>query len=377
VLCRFAASKEKERDGGSSCGTIAAAVQPNLSILVVTHNERELVKRSLPPLLEQLGEHDELIVADNDSADGTVEEVERLAPRATVIRMERNDGYMSACNAAAERARGQLLVTLDADAVVAPGFCQAIRRPAVEGRGWDGWMGILTMEDGRKINTSGGISHFTGISWAGQVGAPVEKATADREPAFLTGACLTMARKAWERDPGFPPEYFLYFDDVDWSFRARLYGGRLGVEPSALVDHLYDFARRSVKWRQLERNRWATIIRTYPWELLLVTAPALVATEAALVVVAARRGWLREKLRSWVDVLRWLPRLLRQRREIQARRAVSALEFARPLTADLSSPYLGRSSRSLVLRAGLRAYWSAARALLRLLSKSPRRPRAA
>ena len=91
--------------------------------------------------------------------------------------------------------------------------------------------------------------------------------------SFLSGTCLAITRDAWRREPGFAPDYFLYFDDVDWCFRARLGGGRIGVEPSARVDHLYDFTKRRVKWRLLERNRWATVIRTYPRELLGSCSP--------------------------------------------------------------------------------------------------------
>jgi GT2 family glycosyltransferase len=333
---------------------------------MVTWNERELVERCLPPLLEQLRDGDELIVADNDSSDGTAEAVERLAPGARVIRMPSNDGYMPACNAAAERSTGDLLITLDADAMVAPGFCDAIRRPAEDGRGWDGWMGLLTMEDGSLINTSGGISHFTGFSWTSQLGEPVGAARAEPyEAAFLTGACLTMTREAWERDPGFPPEYFLYFDDVDWCFRARLHGGVLGVEPTALVDHLYDFRKRRVKWRLLERNRWATVIRTYPGSLLAAVLPAMLVTEVALIAIATKGGWLKEKVQAVGDVIRWFPRLLRERRDIQARRAISAAEFASHFTADLTSPYFGSVGRSRPLRMAMRAYWAVVRKLLR------------
>ena len=338
---------------------------PALSVLIVTHNERRVIERCLPPLLEQLRDGDELIVADNRSSDGTAEAVERIAPRATLIRMPDNHGYMPACNAAAARAGGDLLVTLDADAVPAPGFCDAIRRPALERRGWDGWMGLLTMDGGSLVNTSGGVSHFTGLSWAGQIGEPVEAVSGEpREVPFLSGACLAMTREAWQRDPGFAPDYFLYFDDVDWCFRARLRGGRLGVEPSARVDHLYDFAKRRVKWRLLERNRWATVIRTYPRELLVLVAPALLATELALLAISARGGWLREKLQANGDVLRWLPRLLRERRAIQRSRSASAAEFADHLSAELSSPYLGRVGRSRALNGALRGYWALVRRLL-------------
>src|SRR5918911_4925356 len=101
--------------------------RPTLSVIVVTYNERALVERSLPPLVAQLADGDELIVADNRSSDGTVDAVRRVAPEAQVIEMPSNDGYMAAANAAAARASGDLLLTLDADAIPAPDFCDAIR----------------------------------------------------------------------------------------------------------------------------------------------------------------------------------------------------------------------------------------------------------
>jgi GT2 family glycosyltransferase len=337
---------------------MADSGRPTLSVIVVTHNERELVERSLPPLAAQLRDGDELIVADNRSSDGSPEAVRRLVPDAKVIEMPANDGYMPAANAALARAAGDLLLTLDADAVVEPGFCDAIRRPAEDGRGWAAWMGLVTMDGGRLVNTSGGLVHYTGISWAGQAGEPVERAPSEpREVGFATGVCLTIARATWDEHPGFPADYFLYHDDVDYSLRVRLSGGRIGIEPAARVDHLYDFAKGGRKWRLLERNRWATVVRTYPRELLALVAPALLATELALVAVAFAGGWGPDKLRSIADVARALPRLRRERRDIQAGRSVSALEFARHLTPDLSSAYLGRASELRWLRAALRAYW--------------------
>src|SRR5437588_1084343 len=190
---------------------MSAQGRPTLSVLVVTYNEREMVERSLPPLVAQLGDGDELIVADNHSGDGTVEAVRRLAPDATLIEMPANDGIMAACNAAASRAGGDLLLKLDADTVASPGFCDSIRRPAIESRGWAAWMGLVTMDDGRLINSSRGVVHFTGISWAGQVTEPVEQAPPHpEEVGFVSGACMVVTRAAWEEHPGFPPEYFLY-----------------------------------------------------------------------------------------------------------------------------------------------------------------------
>src|SRR5262249_29844856 len=116
--------------------------------------------------------------------------------------------------------------------------------------------------------------------------------------------------------------------------------------------------------RWLERNRWATILRTYPAPLLAGVLPALIATEAALVAVAAEGGWLRQKAAAWGEVVRDLPRLLRERRAIQRTRTVGAGEFAARLGPDLDSSYLGAAGRSRILRSVLRGY---RRALLALL----------
>jgi hypothetical protein len=107
------------------------------------------------------------------------------------------------------------------------------------------------------------------------------------------------------------------------------------------------------------------MIRVYPGALLALLAPALLATELALIPISLAGGWGRQKALAWADVVRALPRLLRERRAIQARRRDgSSRALARHLVAELESPYLGRAGRSRVLRAVLRAYWSLVSALL-------------
>ena len=337
-----------------------------LSVIVVTHNSREALVRTLPPLLDQTGPEDELVIVDNASSDGTPEVVVAMAPEAKLIRSNVNEGFAAACNLGAEAAGGDLLLLLNPDAQPAEGFCQSIRTPLREGRGWAAWMGLVTAEGGSVINTSGGVVHFTGLGWAGQAGEPLAHApAAPREVAFVSGACLAIRRETWSRHGGFDSGFFLYHEDVDLSLRLRLVGERLGLEPSARVDHDYEFAKGELKWRLLERNRWATLVRTYPGTLLALLAPALAATEVALVPISVAGGWGRQKLLATLDTVRALPRLARERRAIQATRLISAGEFAAYLTADLSSSYLGRPAGSALIRWVLRLYLRIVLALLR------------
>jgi GT2 family glycosyltransferase len=321
---------------------------------------------ALGAIAGELRDGDELIVVDNGSADGTPEAVSESAPGATLVEAGENLGFAAGSNRGAAVSSGTLLLFLNPDAVVAPGFRDAIEAPLADGRGWAAWQGLVTADGGRTINSRGGDVHFTGIAWAGGAGEPIAKSAGDTggEPGFVSGACLAIPARDFEELGGFAEEFFLYHEDVDLSLRLRLAGGRLGVESAARVDHDYEFEKGPGKWRRLERNRWATLIRTYPAGLLGLLLPALLATELALVPVSIAGGWFAQKLASWLDVLRWLPRLRRERRAIQATRRVTPAAFARGLTADLDSAYLGAAGRSRALRALLRAYWSGARALL-------------
>ena len=339
---------------------------PPLSVVVVTHDSREAVASTLPALVGQLRDDDELIVVDNGSTDGTPELAAELAPGAIVLRTAANPGFAAACNRGAGAATGELLCLLNPDAVPQPGWREAIERPLVDGRGWSAWQALVTADGGGTINTRGGVVHFTGISWAGGAGEPLSASgpALEPEPGFVSGACLAIPRGLYAELGGMPESFFLYHEDVDLSLRARLAGGRLGVVPDARVDHDYEFAKGQSKWLYLERNRWATVIRTYPGALLALVVPALAATELALVVVAAAGGWLPQKLRAWGETLVALPRLLGERRAIQARRRVRSGEFARGLRAELDSPYLGAAGGSPALGLVLRGYWTLVLALL-------------
>ena len=344
----------------------------SLSVVIVAWNSREELARTLPPLLAELDEGDELVVVDNASSDDTGSLVAELAPNATIVAKQENLGFAGGANAGAAAASRELLVLLNPDAVPQPGFGGAIRKPLGDGRGWAAWQGLVTAEDGAVINTVGGVLHFTGIAWAGGAGEPAPAVPRAAEVPFVSGACLAIRRTDWQELGGFSDRYFLYHEDVDLSLRLRLRGGRIGVEPGAVVDHDYEFSSRPEKWRHLERNRWATILRDYPAPLLALLTPALLATELALIPISIAGGWGRQKWDANFDVLRNLGSTLRERRAIQGQRAVSAGEFASFLTADLDSAYLGRAAGFAPLRWALRGYW----ALVRLLLRAPRRPAA-
>ena len=339
-------------------------MRPTLSVLIVAFESRDDLAKTLPALLRELGDGDELIVVDNKPGDGSVEVVQELAPAARIVSPGRNTGFAGGANAGADAARGDLLVLLNPDAVPQRGWGEAIRRPVQEERGWAAWQALVADGAAETINSAGNPIHFTGIVWAGGHGRPLSEAPRSGEVPAASGACFAIPLSEWRRAGGFPAEFFMYHEDVDLSVRLRMAGGTVGIEPAAVVAHDYDFSASPDKWRWLERNRLAFLVRTYPGPLLALLAPALLATELALLPVAAAGGWGHQKLRADREFIRWLPRLLRERRVLQRQRKISAAEFTAALTPDLDSDLISPLVRAWPARLLLRGYWRFVRALL-------------
>jgi glycosyltransferase involved in cell wall biosynthesis len=96
-------------------------VAPLLSVVIPAYNEEPNIEpgyRELVGVLDGLGRPFEVIVVDDGSTDGTFAALGRLAaadPRLRVLRFRRNAGQTAALAAGFRAARGDVVVTLDAD----------------------------------------------------------------------------------------------------------------------------------------------------------------------------------------------------------------------------------------------------------------------
>jgi GT2 family glycosyltransferase len=340
--------------------------EDSIAVVIVTYRSAARIGATLAALSRQMREQDELVVVDNCSGDGTVEAVRHAAPHAIVLEQDQNRGFAAGCNIGVAATRAPLLFLLNPDASPAPGCLDALRGIAVQRPDWAAWQALVTMRGGTLINTAGNVAHYLGMGWAGRCGKPL--AAAPNHPvevAFASGAALVVRRGDWERVGGFDERYFMYCEDLDLGLRLWLTGRAVGIAPDAMVEHDYEFARGGRKWRMLERNRWWTVLATYPTPLLVAVLAPLLLCELVLVLVAARHGWLGDKLHSQRAVLRELGQILARRHQVQATRCVEVDDFARHLTAQLDSPYLAGLASLPVLPRVQRAYWALVLRLLR------------
>ncbi len=309
--------------------------------IVVSYRDGEATRAAVASLLAQTHAPREIVVVDNDPA-GELGEIDG----ARVLAQACNSGYTGGANAGARAAApAEWLLFLNPDAVAAPDCVELLLAAADDRTAVLGAQVLLP--GGELVNAGDNPLHLTGLSWAGRFMQPREHGPA-RDAAVVSGAALMVRRSVWEQLGGLTERFFLYLDDVDLAWRARLLGWGVRYVPAATVRHEYEFDKGREKWFYLERNRAWTILTLYERRSLLLLAPLLLATEAAILLAAARQGWLREKLRAWVAVIRWLPALVARRREIQAARRVPDGELLALQTASVLTPVL---RNGLVVRA--------------------------
>lgn len=290
----------------------------SVTAVIVCYDERPAeLRAAIDGLLAQTTPPAEIVVVDNGPDGRLAKDLDGYASNAKAVATGANLGYPSAVNLAASHASGDYLFCLNPDAraredclehLVA--VAQSDRRVAIVGA-------QILLDDGLTTNAGANPLHPTGISPSGGYGMPREHGR-PRDEIVVSGACCLMRRDAFAALGGFVDSFFLYYDDADLGWRARIAGLRVVYCPEAIVCHHYEFARRGRKWFYLERNRLFSVLANYELRTLVLLAPLLLAAELGLLALAAVQGWLGQKLRAYGSLAALTGELRSHRRAVQA-----------------------------------------------------------
>lgn len=304
-----------------------------------------------------------MIVVDNAGADrDTVAAEQRDGLR--LVEAGENLGYAAGSNLGVVDAEGDVLVFLNPDAVVSEGALQQLARTLGDDSIGIAMARLRLLESPELLNSSGTVVHISGLAWAGGYRDAAETLTDVREVAAPSGAAMAIRRDVFEELGGFTRELFMYLEDMELGWRARLRGLRVVVDPGSDVYHDYEFGRNAFKLALLERNRLVFLLTAYSARLLLLLAPLLATVELAMLGLSARQGWLRGKLGGWWWCLRHARWLARHRRETQRLRRVRDGELASFLTPVLDPRMLQLPPGTRVANRFFGSYWSLVRRAL-------------
>jgi len=303
-----------------------------ISALIVAYEDPEAVQRCIASLQRQTLPPTEIVVADNHPSGHTARLLNGQPGVRVVNCGGQNTGYTGGAERAAESASGELLFFINPDATPAPECLQQLANeltsdPSVVVAGAQ-----ALMPDGRT-NAGENPVHVSGLSWCGRYLQPRETG-APRDAFAVSGCAMLVRASAFARLGGFRDRFFMYYDDSDFCWRARMAGNRVRYCPNALVEH--DYADKGAhKWLWVERNRLWMVLTNYERATLIRMTPLLLAVEAMMWAAALAGGWWRYKVRSYHDVARSVAWMRFQRKLNRYHRRIPDSELLPAMAAEL------------------------------------------
>lgn len=281
--------------------------RPDVSIIICTHNRCSELDAAIASVIAPAAAsvRYELIVVDNNSSDATPQVVARHATAHSGIRYVREGrlGLSIARNAGWQSATAPIVAFLDDDAVVEPGWIDAIADAF--GRGPAG----IAMVGGRVIPqwevpqpswlADRPALGLTMLDWS-----PTAREIVDLRLEWLAGANMAVAREMLQRVGGFHPALGrsgrrqLSSEDVFLQKRVQQLGGRLLYDPAMAVSHRVPASRVTQAWFR----------RRYFWQGVSDAVMQILEEEPSVVErlshAAARTRALLRRGRALPDLLR-------------------------------------------------------------------------
>ena len=307
----------------------------------------------------------EVVVVDNASTDASCALIRDRYPAVELIQAGGNLGFPAGCNVGASKAVGELLVFLNPDTCVEPGWLAELVKAYDAHADHAGIVmsQIVLYDDPQRLNSRGNALHYLGFSWCPDYGGERDSSTEPYEVASASGASFLIPRRTFEEVGGFDGDLFMYHEDVDLCWRVRLAGYQIFCAPASVARHRYSYRMPTWKHAVMERNRLVVCFKNYSARTLLLLGPLALLVEMALWLQECLTGRALLRARIYTYLMGNAASLLRKRRRSQAQRRVGDREVWRWVSDDMAfEPF--ESKRIVVVFNGLaRFYWRGVRLL--------------
>jgi GT2 family glycosyltransferase len=213
-------------------------VTSSVYVVILTWNHIEDTIECLDSVLSTTYTETKIIVVDNASIDNTVETITAKYPSVILLQNQENLGYAEGNNVGIRYALKQnadFLFVLNNDTVIGPDTISLLVNDLLENQNAIAVSPKSYFYDcpekvyfaGGYITETGETKHLTNGPYISQ----------SYQTEWLNG-CALLIRSAYIKDVGyFDPDYFLLFEDTDWSLRARRCGYELRVVPGCKIFH--------------------------------------------------------------------------------------------------------------------------------------------
>jgi hypothetical protein len=322
---------------------------PVVSAIVVNYDGGAMLQDALASLFAQTWPALEVILVDNASTDGSVEEAERcFGDKLLVIRNARNEGFAGGNNVGFHAAKGEWFFLLNSDAVCDQDVIAELMQ-FVADKPDVGQLAcrVVRADQPNFFDSAGLLLYPDGVArpraWQEKDQGQYDRA----EEVLAPHGCACALRKAMlDRIGGFDEDFFCYFEDLDLGVRGQLAGWKCWYVPTTRVRHRKSATAGNYsvfKAYHVERNRFYCLWKWMPRYLVFVS-PLFTLNRYAMQGYAAftHQGLSADFVKEYslmrlfllliqarLGALYRLPRMLAKRRQIRDMRTISVLEWYR------------------------------------------------
>lgn len=210
---------------------------PKVSIIILNYNGKDCLKKTLSSVLKINYPNFEVVLVDNNSIDGSLEMAKGLFPNVNIIKNSQNVGFSAGNNVGIEYSleRGaDFVVLLNYDTEVKNSFLFRLIESMEENPKNGVGSPVIFKNKEEEVWFSGGK-----IDWfrmkTNHVTKPIREDYLNSD--FISGCSMIIRAEVFKEVGLLDEDFFLYWEDADFSVRAKRAGYRLMVSAKSQIFH--------------------------------------------------------------------------------------------------------------------------------------------
>lgn len=186
---------------------------------------------------------------------------------------------------------------------------------------------LLLYPETDLVNCTGNSFQYLGFGFCDQYRKPAAELDLPpvKEISYASGAAFMVSVQTIRQFGMWDEDFFLYHEDMEWSFRLRAIGKKIVMIRDSVFYHKYQFARSIEKFYWMERNRYGVMLMFFRMPTLILLLPALIGLEIGLWLFSIVNAYSDKRVavyKYWLNANHW-KLWLEKRRRIQRMRTVS------------------------------------------------------
>ncbi|HHX60643.1 MAG TPA: glycosyltransferase family 2 protein [Epulopiscium sp.] len=224
-----------------------------VSIIIPNYNGKQYIKECLDALTHQTYTNYEVLFVDNGSLDGSRSYMKENYPHIQMIPLDKNYGFSYAVNVGIRASTAEYVVLLNNDTAVEPSWLESLVRciqsdPQI----FSCSSKMIRYHERHLIDDAGDEYCILGWAYKRGDGQPLERYNQTREVFSACAGAAIYRRSIFKEIGYFEESFFAYLEDVDISYRARIYGYKNLYCSDALVYHIGSATTGATKYNSFK-----------------------------------------------------------------------------------------------------------------------------